>query len=207
MNDERVNETAQSADETTTSDAAEETAETITEDIAAESDEATGEPAKKDKKSKKDDKKNAAEMKKSLEDAKARLSEYEDKYLRLVAEYDNFRKRSAKELETRYSDAYADAVTLLLPIIDNIERASQFKEDDKIAEGISLIVKSFPENLAKLGIEVFGDEGDVFDPNFHNAVMKVDSEDRKEGEIVSVFQKGYKRGDKIIRYAMVTVAN
>jgi len=206
MNDEKVKDTTQPTEKVQNPD--------VTEDIADGAADVENSPAaevaedsKKDKKNKKDDKKNTAEMKKSLEEAKTKLAETEDKYLRLIAEYDNFRKRTVKELDSRYSDAYADAVLLLLPLIDNIERASLYKEDDKVAEGVALIVKSFPESLAKLGIEIFGDEGDIFDPNFHNAMMKVDSEERNEGEIVSVFQKGYKRGDKIIRYAMVTVAN
>lgn len=165
---------------------------------------------KKDKKSKKEEKKEQkeiAEIKKQLEEANKKISETEDKYLRIMAEYDNFRKRSSKDLESRYSDAYSDALMQILPVIDNIERASMYKESDKVAEGISMIVKTFPETLEKMGVEPFGNEGDAFDPNFHNAVMQVEDGNRKEGEIVSVLQKGYKRGDRVIRYAMVTVAN
>lgn len=176
-------------------------------DVSEETSEDNG---KKDKKSKKDEKKEhreIADLKKQLEEAQQKISEAEDKYLRVMAEYDNFRKRSARELESRYSDAYSDALSQILPVIDNIERASMYKESDKVVDGIAMIVKTFPDTLSKLGVEAFGTEGDEFDPNLHNAVMQVEDENRKEGEIVSVLQKGYKREDKVIRYAMVTVAN
>ena len=158
------------------------------------------------KKSKKQDAK-LAELEKALEAKDAELAEQNDKYMRMMAEYDNFRKRSAKEKEGTYADAYADALTSILPIIDNLERAVGVSEADAILKGLELTLKGADEALQKMGVEAFGAEGDAFDPNIHNAVMMVDDENHKEGEIVSVFQKGYRKGDKIIRYAMVTVAN
>ena len=212
MADEKKIETA------TEKDAETENPQTSAEQDAGQAPEAAGEPevkepdaeektGKKDKKSKKDEKKELAETKKQLEEIQKKLTESDDKYMRVAAEYDNFRKRSAKELETRYADAYADALTQLLPVIDNIERASSYQESDKVVEGIALILKNFPETLSKLGVEMFGEAGEVFDPTLHNAVMHVEDEEKQEGEIVAVLQRGYRRGDKIIRYAMVTVAN
>ena len=148
-----------------------------------------------------------AELEKSLEAKQNELAEQNDKYMRMMAEYDNFRKRSAKEKEGTYADAYADALTSILPIIDNLERAVGVSEAEAVLKGLEMTLKGADEALQKMGVEAFGAEGDQFDPNIHNAVMMVDDENHKEGEIVSVFQKGYKKGDKIIRYAMVTVAN
>ena len=147
------------------------------------------------------------ELNKKIEESAAELAAANDKYLRLAAEYDNFRKRSAKEREGVYGDAYADALTSIIPIIDNLERAVGVTDADGVLKGLEMTLKGAGEALTKMGVEAFGAEGDQFDPNIHNAVMMVDDENHKEGEIVSVFQKGYKKGDKIIRYAMVTVAN
>jgi molecular chaperone GrpE len=158
------------------------------------------------KKAKKADAK-IAELEKALEAKNAELAEQNDKYMRMMAEYDNFRKRSAKEKEGTYADAYADALTSIIPIIDNLERAVGVNDADGILKGLEMTLKGAAEALTKMGVEAFGAEGDAFDPNIHNAVMMVDDENRNSGEIVSVFQKGYKKGDKIIRYAMVTVAN
>ena len=158
------------------------------------------------KKAKKTDSK-IAELEKALAEKDALLAEQNDKYMRMMAEYDNFRKRSAKEKEGTYADAYADALTSILPIVDNLERAVGVSEAEAVLKGLEMTLKGAGEALTKMGVEAFGAEGDQFDPNIHNAVMMVDDENHKEGEIVSVFQKGYKKGDKIIRYAMVTVAN
>lgn len=163
--------------------------------------------AKADKKKAKKLDSKIEELEKALEAKNAELAEQNDKYMRMMAEYDNFRKRSAKEKEGTYADAYADALTSILPIIDNLERAVGVSEADAVLKGLELTLKGADEALQKMGVEAFGAEGDSFDPNIHNAVMMVDDENHKEGEIVSVFQKGYKKGDKIIRYAMVTVAN
>ncbi len=158
------------------------------------------------KKSKKTDAK-IAELEAKLAESEKALSEQNDKYMRMAAEYDNFRKRSAKEKEGIYSDAYADALKSILPIIDNLERAVGVEGAEAVAKGLEMTLKGAGEALEKMGVEAFGAEGDEFDPNMHNAMMMVDDENHKEGEIVTVFQKGYKKGDKIIRYAMVTVAN
>ena len=166
--------------------------------------------AKAEKAEKKELKKLAArlaELEKTAEENEKKIAELEDFYLRTMAEYDNFRKRSAKEKEGIYSDAYADALSSILPIIDNLERAVGVEGADAVAKGLEMTLKGAAEALEKMGVEAFGAEGDAFDPNMHNAMMMVDDENHKEGEIVTVFQKGYKKGDKIIRYAMVTVAN
>ncbi len=148
-----------------------------------------------------------ADLESELEKKAQELSEQNDKYMRMMAEYDNFRKRSAKEREGTYADAYADALVSILPIIDNLERAVGVTEADGVLKGLEMTLKGADEALVKMGVEAFGAEGETFDPNIHNAVMMVDDENHNEGEIVSVFQKGYRKGDKIIRYAMVTVAN
>ena len=158
------------------------------------------------KKNKKTDAK-IAELEAKLADAEKATAEQNDKYMRMAAEYDNFRKRSVKEKEGIYADAYADALKSILPIIDNLERAVGVEGADAVAKGLEMTLKGAAEALEKMGVEAFGVEGDQFDPNMHNAMMMVDDESHKEGEIVTVFQKGYKKGDKIIRYAMVTVAN
>ncbi len=150
-----------------------------------------------------------AEAEKAQAATEAELCEMKDKYLRTLAEYDNFRKRSVKEREGIYSDAVTDSVKNLLPLLDNLKTAQQYAEGDaeKVAEGVRMILSSLPDILGKMGVTEFGAPGDTFDPNLHNAVLHVEEEGRGEGEIVEVFQSGYRRGDKIIRYAMVRVAN
>ena len=177
-------------------------------DIEAEACEETGKAkgCKTDKKTKKLEAK-IEELEAQLEAKDAEIAAQNDRYLRVVAEYDNFRKRSAKEKEGIYSDAYADALKSILPIIDNLERAVGVTEAEAVAKGLEMTLKGAGEALEKMGVEAFGASGDAFDPNMHSAMMMVDDENHKEGEIVTVFQKGYKKGDKIIRYAMVTVAN
>ena len=163
--------------------------------------------AKSDKKKSKKLEGKIEELQKALAAKENELAEQNDKYMRMMAEYDNFRKRSAKEKEGTYADAYADALTSIIPIIDNLERAVGVTDADGVLKGLEMTLKGASEALTKMGVEAFGAEGDQFDPNIHNAVMMVESDERAEGEIVSVFQKGYRKGDKIIRYAMVTVAN
>ena len=148
----------------------------------------------------------AALREKTAEQEKALAAEKE-KYLRMLAEYDNFRRRSQKEREGIYTDAVSDVVGQILPIADNLERAGRFTEGEKVAEGLRLTMNALNECLSKLGVTAYGAVGDKFDPNLHNAIMHEEDETRGEGEIVEVFQPGYKRGDKIIRYAMVKVAN
>ncbi len=137
----------------------------------------------------------------------AELKEKDDKYLRMAAEYDNFRRRSREEKAAVYADALADTVNELLPIIDNLERAALYDDGEKVKEGLVMTAKSVTAALEKLGIEAVGAVGETFDPNLHNAVFHVEDESLGEGEIVEVFQKGYKKGNKIIRFAMVKTAN
>ncbi len=138
---------------------------------------------------------------------KAELAEMRDKYLRMLAEYDNYRKRTQKEKDGAYADGLADAIAEILPVLDNLARAAAVEDPAKIAEGLALTLKGAEAALAKLKIEPTAKVGDSFDPNIHNAVMHVEDESFGEGEIVEVFQCGYRRGDKIIRDAMVKVAN
>jgi len=138
---------------------------------------------------------------------KAEYTSLYDKYLRLVAEFDNFKKRTQKEKEEIYSIAKTDVVMSLLPVIDNFERAEKFSDDKNVEEGMALIKKQFNEFLKKIGIEEIEAEGKEFDPNLHNAVLHEDRDDLPENTVVEVLQKGYKLGDKVIRYAMVKVAN
>ena len=176
-------------------------------EVAAEEKKAEAKDAKADKKKSKKLEGKIEELEKALAAKETELAEQNDKYMRMMAEYDNFRKRSAKEKEGTYADAYADALTSIIPIIDNLERAVGVTDAEGVLKGLEMTLKGASEALTKMGVEAFGAEGDQFDPNIHNAVMMVDSDERAEGEIVSVFQKGYRKGDKIIRYAMVTVAN
>ena len=144
---------------------------------------------------------------KEIEKAKSEYDELNDKYVRMLAEYDNFRRRSAKEREGVYADAYCDVISEILPILDNLERAAAYAgtDSEKVSKGVEMTLKSMNDILAKLGIEEVPTE--TFDPNYHNAVMHVEDDSLGEGVIVDVLQKGYKKGDKVIRYAMVKVAN
>ena len=137
------------------------------------------------------------------------LDEKNDQFLRLYAEYDNFRKRSQKEKQDIYSTSKADVIKDLLPIMDNFDRAANNKEGsyEDYKKGIDLIFNQFVEMLTKNGVEAYGERGEEFDPNIHNAVMTVEDAELGENQIASVFSKGYKLGDKIIREAVVTVAN
>ena len=157
---------------------------------------------KKEKKNKK-----TRELEAKIGDLEAALADKEDKYLRVCAEYDNFRRRSQKERESVYSDAYSDAINALLPVLDNLGRAVGCEDPKALADGLALILKSFDEGLAKLGIEEIKAVGETFDPERHYAVLHVEDENYGENEVVEVLQKGYTRGDKVIRYAVVKVAN
>lgn len=156
-----------------------------------------------------------AEIKKLKEENKnfsASFAELEDRYLRMIAEYDNFRRRSAKERESAYTDAYADALKEILPVIDNLERALTFADagttkDDKLTEGVVMTLNQFTEALGHMGVVTVGAKGEPFNPEFHNAVMHEEDETKGVNEIDEVFQKGYKRDEKVIRYAMVKVVN
>ena len=168
------------------------------------------EKPEKDSKKKKKERELEAELVKYKEasfKAEAALKETEDKYLRLLAEYDNFRKRTAKEKEGIYSDAYGNALTEILPIVDTLEMAAGMS-GDKVAEGVKMTLNQFKTTLERLGVEeISANVGDDFDPTYHNAMMSVDNPDVKSGAIAMVLAKGYKKGDKVFRYAMVSVAN
>ena len=131
-----------------------------------------------------------------------------DKYLRLAAEYDNYRKRTAKEKESVYGDAKADTIKPLLAVYDNLERGiAQYDESDVHRQGLELILRQFTEALTKLGVTEIEAKGQPFDPGLHNAVMHVEDETAGENTVVEVFQKGFMLGDKVLRFAMVKVAN
>ena len=131
-----------------------------------------------------------------------------DAHLRVAAEFDNFRKRTIKEKEASYGNGKADAVAKMLPIYDNLERAlNQETADAAYKKGVELTMNELLKIFTGLGVEVFGNVGDEFDPNLHNAVMHIDSEELGENTIAQVFQKGFKIGEKIVRFAMVQVAN
>ena len=131
-----------------------------------------------------------------------------DSYLRLAADYDNFRKRTIKEKEQSYGNGKADAIEKLLPVYDNLERAlNQPTEDAAYKKGVELTMTQLVGILSGMGVEIFGNVGDVFDPNLHNAIMHTEEEETPENTITQVFQKGFKMGEKIVRFAMVQVAN
>ena len=143
---------------------------------------------------------------KALEDE---VTAQKDKYMRLAAEYDNYRKRTANEKLSLYDDATAKAVTELLPVADSVRMALEnlANADPEIIKGIELISNQLNKSFEKLKIEAYGKIGDTFDPNLHNAISKIESEELGENTLAQVFQTGYKIGDKVIRHAMVQVAN
>ena len=131
-----------------------------------------------------------------------------DAHLRLAAEYDNFRKRTAKEKEQSYLHGRADAVEKLLPVYDNLARALQQEtQDAAFKKGVEMTMAELVKILNSLGVEIFGEAGEIFDPNLHNAVLHVDDDSIPENTITQVFQQGFKMGEKIVRFAMVQVAN
>ncbi|MBO5936367.1 MAG: nucleotide exchange factor GrpE [Clostridia bacterium] len=137
------------------------------------------------------------------------LAASKEAHIRTLAEYDNYRKRTAKEKENTWVDAKAVCITELLPMLDNFDRALGVTDSDfeSYKKGVEMIYQGFCETLKKLGVEAFGEEGDEFDPNFHSAVMHVDDESLGENVLAQVFSKGYKLGEKVLRPAMVKVAN
>ncbi len=197
----------QTAPETETQPAPEETREAPAEEKADKKPDKKEE--KKDKKfgKKKDDERVAAleAAKEALEKEKAAL---DDKYLRICAEYDNFRRRSQKEKDNLYGDIKANTVQQFLPVYDNLSRAlKQGTEDEAYRKGVEMIMTQFENTLEKLGVKKIESLGQTFDPKLHNAVMHVDDEEQGENVIVEVFQDGFTLGDKVIRFAMVKVAN
>ena len=180
-------------------------AEEKAEDKAGEK---AAEAPKKEKKEEKKEK--AKEEKAEAKDEKKAESPQgaSDAYLRLLAEYDNYRKRSQKEKDSLYADIRADTVTKFLPVYDNLVRAlKQGTEDEAYRKGVEMIMNQFCSTLEKLGVTKTESLGQKFDPKFHNAVMHVEDDEKGENEIVEVFQEGFMLGDKVIRFAMVKVAN
>lgn len=153
--------------------------------------------------------KELAEAREKLKEAEDQLAKQKELLLRTAAEYDNYRKRTAREKESVYSDATADAVLEFLPVADNLERALEQKDcsAEDLRKGVEMVQKQMQDALKKLGISEMGKEGEPFDPAMHSAVAHVDDENAGENTIAKVFQKGYKIGDKVVRHAMVQVAN
>ena len=148
------------------------------------------------------------EQMQQMEELAKTLADANDKYLRLAAEYDNYRKRTAREKEHVYSDARADTVKPFLAVLDNLERGvQQFEEGDPHRQGMELICKQFMEVLGQMGVTEIPALGQPFDPEKHNAVMHAEDESAGENTVVEVFQKGFTLGDKVLRFAMVKVAN
>lgn len=170
--------------------------ETVAEETAAEETEAVEEEAE-------------ASEKDALATLQKALEEEQNRYLRLMAEYDNFRKRSAREKDGIYTDAKADTFTSLLPVLDNFDRA--FENEDASPEdfrkGVEMTRDQVLAIFEKAGVEAYGEAGEPFDPNIHNAVSHIEDPEQGENVLAQVFQKGYKLGDKVLRHAMVVVAN
>ena len=185
-------------------------AEELKNEVAEEA--AEEQPATKREEKKEDKKQRRAEAEllqaqKRVEELEAELAAAKDTHLRLAAEYDNFRKRTQKEREGIYTDAYGEALAALFPVVDNLERAAQYTDGENVAKGVLLTLKGVQDTFTKLGVTEINPVGEAFDPNLHNAVMHLDDEAYEENTIVQVFQKGFKLGDKVIRFAMVQVAN
>ena len=184
--------------EQATAQAAEETEKKSAEAPKAEQPEA----AKSEKKEKKAKKPSEAEQ------LKEQLAKEHDQFLRLAAEYDNFRKRSQREKDGIYQDAVADTVKKFLPVYDNLERALHHETaDEAYKKGVEMTLTELVKILDALGIKPFGEAGETFDPQRHNAVMHIEDESLGENVIAEVFQTGFAHGDKVIRFAMVKVAN
>ena len=154
-------------------------------------------------------KKQQQELDKQIADADKKLADEQDKYLRLAAEYDNYRKRTAKEKDNLYQDAKADTIKEFLAVYDNLERAvaTEGDEDSPHKKGLEMIFHQYQEILKKLGVTEIEAQGQPFDPEKHNAVMHIDDENLGENVVSQVFQAGFLLGDKVIRHAIVQVAN
>ena len=185
--------------------------EVIEEKPEAQAEEKAGTPKeeKKEKAKKEKAEKKKEEKAEPQEDKKPEAPQAQsDAYLRLLAEYDNYRKRSQREKDSLYADIKADTLLKFLPVYDNLVRAlKQPTEDEAYRKGIEMIMTQFCTTMEKLGVEKIESLGKTFDPALHNAVMHVDDETKGENEIVEVFQEGFRLGDKVIRFAMVKVAN
>lgn len=181
--------------------------ETVTAEETADNGQDNAGEVKDSKKEKKDKKKKVSEQEQRL---MSELSEYKDRYTRLVAEFDNYKKRTAKELDGRYADAKANVWSTILPVVDNFDRAivaDATTDPSAYAQGIELIYKQLKEIMKANGIEEIEALGLDFDPEYHNAVMHIDSDEAGENQIVEVFSKGYKTEAKVIRHSVVKVAN
>ncbi len=183
--------------------------EEVSTDENVETTESVEAEAVKEDKPKKKGKIFGSKENKELEKLKAEFEEYKNMHLRTLAEYDNFRKRTTAEKTQIYNNAVSDTVNALLPVADNIERAlaQQDASADDLKKGFEMIAGQFTQSFEKLSIVTVGEIGEKFNPEFHNAVSHIDSEDFEENTISAVFQKGYKIGDKLVRFAMVQVAN
>jgi molecular chaperone GrpE len=150
-----------------------------------------------------------AELNEELQKKIQELENMEDSYKRLVAEFDNFKKRTVKEKEAIYTDSVCDVITEILPILDNLDRALESFEDkeNEYYKGVELVKRQTSEIFQKIGIEEVEAVGKTFDPALHNAIMHIEDENLSENTISMEFQKGYKYKDKVIRYSMVQVAN
>ena len=150
-----------------------------------------------------------AELQKKADALEAELQKQKDILLRTAAEYDNYRKRTDREKAAIYNDAKSDTIEKILPVADNLERALEQKDctAEDLRKGVEMVQKQFLDAMEKLGIESMGEAGEPFNPDLHNAVAHIDSDELGENVIAAVCQKGYKIGDKVIRHAMVQVAN
>lgn len=181
--------------------------QTVTEETASEVEEIK-EEASAEETAEKEAPKAETPKESELEKAQKALAQEHDQYLRLAAEYDNFRKRSRKEKEALYTDVKAETAAKFLPVFDDLERAlANETADEAYKKGVELIMAEFRKIMTGLGVEEFGEKGDAFDPNAHNAVMHVENEELEENVIAQVFQKGFRIGEKVIRHAVVQVAN
>ena len=191
---------------TGTAEVEQEKTETAAEETKAEKTEAA--PEAEAREEKKEDKKEDKPAEQTEEAKPAEDAAINDKYLRLCAEYDNYRKRSQKEKDALYGEVKASALKSFLPVYDNLVRAlNQSTEDEAYKKGVEMIMAEFKKTMEKLGVTEMDCLGKTFDPAFHNAVMHVEDETKGENEIVEVFQQGFMLGDKVIRFAMVKVAN
>lgn len=148
------------------------------------------------------------ELKKKIESQKIELEELDDRFKRVAAEFENYKKRSTKERETLYSSLKGDIILTLLPVLDNLEKAAEVKtEDEGYKQGVELVLKQFKDVLVANGVEEIPGVGTTFDPELHEAVALVSDENLGEKEIKEEYRKGYKIGNKVIRHSMVVVAN
>ena len=170
----------------------------------------TGEPVRQPEPAQEPAKEPAKEEKQpsELDSVKQQLAKEHDGYLRLAAEYDNFRKRSQKEKDNLYTEIKAETVEKFLPVYDNLERAlAQQTADEAFKKGVEMTMTQLTGIFEKLGVTAFGEAGEAFDPTLHNAVMHAEDESAGENVILEVFQKGFRIGEKVVRFAMVKVAN